>query len=187
MSKTTIAPGPYLVPMPTVLVGSMVEGRPNFMTAALCAVVNIRPPTIACGLSPKHRTCRGIVETGGFSVNLPTVEQVEITDHCGLVSGDKIDKSELFQTFTGTLGVPMIVDCPVTAECRLIHRVPLEGDTVYLGEIVSVHADDGVLTNGKLDWSKMRPLIFTFPDGHYWQLGDHVAKAWEIGKGFRRP
>ena len=184
MTKTAIAPGPYLVPMPTVLVGSMVEGRPNFMAAAFCAIVNFRPATIACGLSPKHRTCRGIEAAGVFSINLPTVEQVEITDHCGLVSGDRVDKSTLFEVFSGSLGAPMIAECPVTAECRLVGSTPLAVDTVYLGEIVTVHAEESVLTDGELDWSKLRPLIFTFPKGHYWRLGEHVAKAWHVGKGF---
>jgi flavin reductase (DIM6/NTAB) family NADH-FMN oxidoreductase RutF len=184
MSKKTIEPGPFLVPMPTVLVGSVVEGRANFMAAAFCAVVDFRPPKLACGLSPKHRTCRGIVEHGAFSISVPSVEQVEVTDYCGLVSGDKVDKSALFDTFTGTLGVPMISDCPLTAECRLLNSIPLDVDTLYLGEIVSVHAEERVLTDGKVDWGKLQPLIFSFPGGHYWRLGEHVAKAWDIGKGY---
>jgi flavin reductase (DIM6/NTAB) family NADH-FMN oxidoreductase RutF len=187
MAKIPIAPGPYLVPMPTVLVGSMVEGRPNFMTAAFCSIVNIRPPVIACGLSPKHRTCRGLEETRVFSINVPTVEQVEITDHCGLVSGDNVDKSGLFDVSAGSLGAPLIAECPITAECRLLSSTPLDVDTVYLGEIVSVQADESVLTDGDLDWSKVRPLLFTFPKGNYWRFGEHVARAWSVGKGFRAP
>lgn len=183
MAKTTIEPGPFLVPMPTVLVGSIVDGRPNFLTAAFCSILNIRPPMIGCGLSPTHRTCRGIEEQGEFSVNIPSEDQVVMTDYCGIVSGDAVDKSTVFETFAGTLrGAPMIAKCPLTAECRLVQSVPLGVDTVYLAEIVAVHAEDRVLTNGQVDWSKVHPLIFTFPDAGYWKLGEYVAKAWSVGR-----
>jgi flavin reductase (DIM6/NTAB) family NADH-FMN oxidoreductase RutF len=173
--------------MPTVIVGAMVDGKPNFMTAAFCAIVNTRPPTVACGLNPKHRTCRGMVENGCFSINLPELHQVEITDYCGLCSGDRVDKSQLFRTFSGELpGAPMIEECAVTAECRLVHSHPLAIDTIYVGEIVSVHAEERALTDGQLDWQKLRPLLFTFPDGAYWRMGERLAKAWDVGKGFRR-
>ena len=60
-----------------------------------------------------------------------------VTDFCGLVSGDKVDKSTLFETFTGSLpGAPMIASFPLTAECRLLQSVPLGVDTLYLAEIV---------------------------------------------------
>jgi len=186
MTKQSIAPGPFLVPMPIVLIGSKVEDRPNFMTAAFCSIVNFKPATLACGLSPTHRTCRGIVETGAFSVNLPVVDQVELVDHCGLVSGDRTDKSALFETFTGASGAPMISSCPVTAECKLIHTFPMKMDTLFVGEVLSVHADDRVLTDGAIDWNKLQPLLFTFPDKSYWRLGGRVATAWDVGKHYKR-
>jgi flavin reductase (DIM6/NTAB) family NADH-FMN oxidoreductase RutF len=187
MARKTIKPGPYIVPMPTVLVGSVVDGRANFMTAAFCGIANFQPPVIACGLSPTHRTCRGIEELGVFSVNVPSEDQVVITDYCGVVSGDKVDKSAVFETFTGSLdGAPMIAGCPLTAECRLLQKVPFEVDTLYIAEIVAVHADDSVLTDDKVDWNKLRPLIFTFPDGAYWRMGEYLAKAWSVGKKHQR-
>ena len=185
MSKQRIEPGPYLVPMPIVLVGAMVDGKPNFMTAAFCTIVNTRPPTIVCGLNPEHRTCRGMEENGCFSINLPELDQVEVTDYCGIHSGNEVDKSQLFRTFTGELPAPMIEECAVTAECRLVHGHPLAIDTVYVGEIVSVHAEERVLTDGALDWQKLRPLLFTFPDGAYRRMGERLAKAWDVGKGHR--
>jgi flavin reductase (DIM6/NTAB) family NADH-FMN oxidoreductase RutF len=183
MAKRIIKPGPYIVPMPTVLVGSLVDGRPNFMTAAFCGIANFKPPVIGCGLSPTHRTCRGIEEHGAFSINLPDADQVVVTDYCGLVSGDKVDKGTLFETFTGELAAaPMIASFPLTAECRLIQSVPFGVDTLYLAEIVTVHAEEAVLTGENVDWHKLHPLIFTFPDSGYWRMGEYVAKAWSVGK-----
>ena len=42
------------------------------------------------------------------------------TDYCGLVSGRKTDKSNIFNVFYGELETaPMIMECPVSIECKL--------------------------------------------------------------------
>ena len=64
-----------------------------------------------------HLTNKGILENKTFSVNLPSEEMVEITDHIGMVSGTKEDKSQLFDLFYGELDTaPMIEQCKVTME-----------------------------------------------------------------------
>lgn len=40
MSKVRLDPGPFVLPMPAALVGAVVGGRPNFMTAAFAGIVN---------------------------------------------------------------------------------------------------------------------------------------------------
>ncbi len=185
MSKTRIDPGPFVVPMPIVLVGAVVDGRANFMPAAFVGIVNYKPPVVACGLNPTHHTAKGIVQSQTFSLNLPSPQQVVATDYCGLTSGTKVDKSRVFELFAGKLaGAPMIRDCRLTAECRLVKTVPFEVDTVYFGEVVHVWVDDDVAPGGELDWSKVDPLLFTFPDKGYWRLGEWVAEAWNVGKGY---
>ena len=187
MAKIKLAPGPFVVPMPAGLVGADVDGKANFMTAAFVGIVNFKPPTIACGLSPTHHTSEGIVANGCFSINLPSSGLVEATDWCGLASGSSTDKSRVFDVIRGdSTGAPLIRECRLTAECRLLQTVPFAVDTVYFGEIVSVYADEEVLTDGAPDWRKIAPLIFTFPDGGYWQLGEYVARAWSVGKGFKK-
>jgi flavin reductase (DIM6/NTAB) family NADH-FMN oxidoreductase RutF len=187
MAKRRIEPGPFIVPMPAVLVGALCDGRPNYMTAAFVGIANFKPPVIGCGLGPAHLTARGIEENRTFSVNLPSAEQVAVTDYCGLHSGTKVDKSTLFESFFGDLTTaPMIASCALTAECRLLQTVPFAVDTLYLGEIVSVHVDETALRDGSPDWERIAPLLFTFPERSYWQLGSWVARAWEVGKTFAR-
>ncbi len=186
MTKVRLDPGPYVVPMPTVLVGARVEGRPNFMPAAFVGIANYKPAIVACGLNPDHHTCQGIEASRCFSLNLPPPELVEATDWCGLNSGKRTDKSGVFETFTGELeDAPMIQACHLTLECRLVKQVAFAVDTVYFGEVVAVHADEHVVEDGQPDWPQIAPLIFTFPDQGYWQLGAYVAKAWSVGKSFK--
>jgi flavin reductase (DIM6/NTAB) family NADH-FMN oxidoreductase RutF len=186
MSKVKLDPGPFIVPMPAVLVGAHVGGKANFMPAAFVGIINYQPPIIACGLSPTHHTCRGISTDRCFTINVPSAEMVVATDWCGLHSGKNTDKSSTFEVLPGAItGAPMVRACRLTAECRLLQTVPFAVDTVYFGEIVSVLADEEVLSDGAPDWRKIAPLLFTFPDSGYWKLGDYVAKAWSIGKDFK--
>ena len=171
--------------MPTVLVGAEVDGAPNFMPAAFIGIVNYNPVVVACGMSPTHYTCRGIEAHGTFSLNLPGPDLVEATDWCGLNSGERVSKADVFETFHGQLETaPMIRECRFTAECMVVRKEVFEVDTVYFGEVVGVFADEDVLKDGAPDWKKVDPLIFTFPDNGYWRLGEHVAEAWSVGSGY---
>lgn len=185
MSKVKIAPGPFVLPMPLVLVGAVVEDKPNFMPAAFAGIVNYKPPIVVVGLNPEHHTCVGMAEHGTFSLNLPRAELVEATDWCGLKSGTNVDKSGVFETFAGELeGAPLIADCPLNIECRVTKTLPFDVDTAYFAEVVAVHADEDIVEDGGLRWDRVAPLLFTFPDRAYWKLGERVAQAWKVGKDF---
>ncbi|MBI5013874.1 MAG: flavin reductase family protein [Deltaproteobacteria bacterium] len=185
MPKTRLDPGPFVLPMPTALIGAVVDGKPNFMTAAFVGIANFKPTIVACGLSPTHHTCQGIAAHGEFSVSLPGPELVEATDWCGLNSGKRADKSRVFETFAGELAhAPMVKACRLAAECRVVKTVEFAVDTVYFGEVVGVYADEESLKDGAPDWQKIAPLLFTFPDKAYWRFGEHMAAAWSVGKGY---
>lgn len=173
----------FFIPMPVVLVGTQVNGRANFMTVGWCTRANANPPMIVCGIGNHHYTPKGIGESNTFSVNIPSSDMVEKTDYCGLVSGDKADKSQVFDVFYGTLKTaPMIRECPVTLECRLVKIVPLPTNTLFIGEIVGVYADEKVLSSDKPDFPAIDPLFLTMPDNRYWTLGNHAGDAWSAGR-----
>jgi flavin reductase (DIM6/NTAB) family NADH-FMN oxidoreductase RutF len=173
----------FFIPMPVVLVGTQVEGKANFMTVVWCARANANPPMIACGIANHHYTSQGITETKTFSVNIPSSDLMEKTDYCGLVSGAKTDKSQVFDVFYGSLKTaPMIRECPVTLECKLVHAIPLPTNTLYIGEIVGAYADGRVIKDGKPDFPEIDPLFLTMPDNRYWTLGKYAGDAWSAGK-----
>lgn len=174
-----------LYPMPTTLVGATVEGRPNFITIAHVGIMDLG--SVSLGMAKAHYTNAGIKESGTFSVNLPSVEMVKETDYCGLVSGKHVDKAELFSVFYGKLKTaPMITECPVSMECKLLKIVDFPKHDVFIGEIVATYAQEAVLTNGVVDYTKVQPLLFTMTDQSYWKLGERFAKAWSVGKELDR-
>ena len=111
---------------------------------------------------------------------------MEVTDYCGIVSGKKHDKSEIFDLFYGELKTaPMIKDCPLNMECKLMEIVESGLNEIFIGEIVGTYTEERFLTDGKMDFRKMKPLILSQPDTSYWSLGEPVARAWSIGKKFK--
>lgn len=94
----------------------------------------------------------------------------------------------MFDSFTGKLDTaPMIRQCRLAEECRLVKTAEFSVDTVYFGSIVGICADENALKDGTPDWKKVVPLIFTFPDKGYWELGDYVAEAWSVGLEYHGP
>jgi flavin reductase (DIM6/NTAB) family NADH-FMN oxidoreductase RutF len=101
MKKVKLGPQTLLYPMPAVLVGALVNGKSNFMTAAWCGIVASTPPSISVGLRPERYTLKGISNQGTFSINIPSASIVEKVDYCGIYSGHKVDKSQIFNVEYG--------------------------------------------------------------------------------------
>jgi flavin reductase (DIM6/NTAB) family NADH-FMN oxidoreductase RutF len=186
MAKKEIELGCHLYPMPVVIVGTKKDGRPNFLTAAFCGMLNIRPPIVVLGLNKMHFTSIGIKESGTFSINLPSTDMVKVTDYCGLVSGHKVDKSKLFKVFYGKLETaPMIEECPLTIECKLIQSMDFKLDGAFFGEIIAVYSEEKYLDGKAPDISKLDPIIFSMGDHSYWNIGKKIGQAWSAGKGYK--
>ncbi len=182
--KVSLGARNCLYPMPTTLVGANVDGRPAFITVAYVGILDYT--AISIGLNKAHFTNAGIRQTSTFSINIPSQDMLKVTDYCGLVSGRKVDKGALFTVYYGSLGTaPMIQECPVNMECRLLQVVDRPNHDVFIGEIVESHCDETVLTDGVLDFSKVRPFLFVMNDKSYWRLGERLGRAWSVGKDYR--
>jgi flavin reductase (DIM6/NTAB) family NADH-FMN oxidoreductase RutF len=170
-----------LYPTPTVLVGAMVEGKPNFITIAHIGIMT--HTHISLGMGKIHYTNAGIKENKTFSVCLPSENLVVETDYCGIMTGKKTNKAALFEIFYGELTTaPMIQQCPVCMECRLDRIVDFPSHDVFIGEIVQTYADEAILSETKVDVSKLKPLLFDMSSKKYWSLGTEIASCWNIGK-----
>lgn len=182
MPKIKIAENAFTYPMPMVIAGTSRDNRPNFMAVGWVTRVNFKPPMIGIALGKSHYTNNGIRESNAFSINIPGVDLLEKTDYAGLVSGSKMDKSMLFTVMTGeSTGTPMIRECKVCMECRLVQVVDLPTNEIFIGEIINAYIDDDCLTDGKPDVKKIEPFTLTMPDNHYWSIGKELGRAWGIG------
>ena len=183
--KTKLGTVNVLYPTPTVLVGAMVNGRPNFITIAHIGIMTHNH--ISLGMGKSHYTNTGIRENKAFSVCLPSEKLVIETDYCGIMSGKKTDKAALFDAFYGELETaPMIDQCTVCMECRLDRIIDFPSHDVFIGEIVQTYADESVLSDNKVDVSKLKPIMFDMSSKKYWAIGNEIGNCWSMGKQLKK-
>ena len=174
------------LPLPVCLLGAEVKGKPNFNTIVWFNMLHGNPPLIGVAMSKKHYTNSGIKKNRAFSINIPTSDMVIVTDYCGLHSGSKVDKSKEFELFYGELKTaPMIKECSVNIECKLINKIDFKNTELFIGEIVEIYSDEKYLTNKNLDAGDLDSFIFLMPNGPYKKIGSKLAEAHKVGIGYK--
>lgn len=185
MSKVNLGPQGFLYPMPVTLVGSDLADGPDFMPVAWVNRYQFKPPRLVVGISKDRATHAGIQHNGEFSICIPNVDLVSITDWCGLHSARAgIDKAAKFTVFRGSLEyAPMITECPLCLECSVYRSVDLDTHDLFLADIAGTWTEERfLLPDGKPDMALMRPFVLTMPDNRYWEIGKPIARAWDVGK-----
>ncbi len=180
--KTELSGSFIMAPVPVVLVACSHEelGR-NLLTIAWCGIDCSDPATVHVSIRPERHSYRMINESKCFTVNIPTAEMTKVVDLCGVISGsefldsesDKFDRAGLTAAPAKIVKAPLVAECPVNLECEVKQVIPVGVHHMFIGEVVAKHADKQVLTDGKLDFSKI-PLI-TYVNGEYWSLGQPVG------------
>lgn len=190
MPKIKLGSVPLVYPIPIVLVGAEVNGIPNFTEVGDCAVMGINPALVAVSLSATHHTTAGIDASMAFSVNLPSTQLLAQADYCGIVSGKEADKSKLFKLFQGEhTGVPIIEECPVGLECKVLEIVQIKHRRIFIAEVLECYvSDDFVETkDGKHSVSnllQLDPIIYAL-DNRYYRIGPVIGTGYQEGQALR--
>ncbi len=184
----SLGPVNALYPMPTTLVGAVVNGKPNFLAVAHVGILNHGTPQfLSIGLAKMHYTNGGIHENREFSICLPSEDLMVETDYCGIMTGKNTDKAALFDVFYGELkAAPLIRQCPVNMALKLHQVIDFPTHDIFVGELVGTHADDAVLTEGHIDVAKLRPLMFDMASKKYRALGGELGNCWNVGKSLKK-
>jgi len=190
VAKVTLEHKTVVYPMPAFLIGSNVDDKPNFMTAAWSGIAGGEPPIITVGIRHTRYTMKGIRQNMTFSVNVPSVSLVKEVDYCGIESGIKVDKVTVckFKVFYGNLETaPMIEQCPVNLECRTLHMLDVGSHILVVGRIEETYITEDCLTDGVPDVDKIKPFAFNpRPDTGYQAFGENVGKPFNIGLELRK-
>ncbi len=185
MTKVTKGPQTSLYPLPVLLIGTMVDGKPNFMASAWGSIAEAEPPMLSVSIRRSRHTRGGIKVGGAFSVNIPSAAQAREVDFCGIESGSQTDKVERcdFTVFYGELETaPLIEQCPVNLECVVKHILELGAHSLVVADIRQTHISEECLTDGVLDLTRVDPLVYlTSPTKRYARAGAVVGDAYSIG------
>ena len=179
MSRIDFGAKPLLFPMPVLIIGTYDEnGVPNAMNAAWGMISDFKEISISLS---EHKTTANLAVTGEFTVSIATEDTVVACDYVGIVSAndepDKFAKAGFHATKSDKVNAPLIDELPMALECR----VKSFEDDILIGEIVNVNADESVLTDGKIDPKKLKPIAYDPANNTYVTIGDVVGKAFSDG------
>ena len=162
-----------LYPKPMTVVGAEVEGKVNWLVVGHTGVIG--HDRILVSMSKSHYTNQGIKKSKRLSVNLVSREMLPKADYVGSVSGATVNKSEVFAYHIGENDTPVIDASPLTMECEVVDIYETDGFDNFICAIVNTYA---VLdSDGKLDYTKLKPVLFEFPTYSYLATGEIIGKC----------
>ncbi len=179
MSRVDFGAKPIMVPQPVLIIATYdASGVPDAMNAAWGITTDFKEITISLG---EHKTTDNLAVSGAFTVSMATEEQAVACDYVGIVSArevpDKFARAGFHATRSTFVNAPLIDELPMALECK----VKSFEDGILIGEIVNVSADESVVTDGKIDLAKLRPIAFDPANNAYVALGAKVADAFKDG------
>lgn len=180
MSRINFGSKPLMYPQPVLIIATYDEnGVPNAMNAAWGITTDFNEISISLS---EHKTTDNFAKTGAFTVSMATEDQVVGCDYVGIESGrkvpDKFEKAGFHATKSEFVNAPLIDELPLALECS----VKSFEDGILVGEIVNVSADESIVTDGKVDLNKLRPIAFDPFNNAYMGLGEKVGNAFSDGK-----
>ena len=81
---------------------------------------------------------------------------------------------------------PIINEFPICIECEFIEYQDGEYGLGVIGKVVNVSAEEDVMTDGKLDITKLSAIAFDPYTAGYYQIGQRVGNAFKDGAGLAK-
>ena len=184
MSRVNFGAKPNMYPLPVLIIATYdKDGNPDAMNAAWGVVTDFNEISISMG---DHKTTDNLAATGAFTVSMATEDTVVGCDYVGIESGrkvpDKFARAGFHATKSEFVNAPLIDELPMALECK----VKSFDNGILVGEIVNVCADESVLTDGKIDPKKLKPIAFDPVNNTYLAMGDKVGDAFGSGKALKQ-
>lgn len=179
MSRVNFGAKPLVYPMPVLIIATYDEmGNPNAMNAAWGCITDMNEISISMS---EHKTTDNFAKTGAFTVSFATESTVVPCDYVGVESGsrvpDKFARAGFHAVKSEFVNAPLIEELPMALECKVKSFI----DGILIGEIVNVNADECILTDGKVDPKKLKPITYDPVNHTYIALGEVVGKAFSDG------
>ena len=170
-----------LYPKPMTVVGAEVEGKVNWLVVGHTGIIG--HDRVLVSMSKSHYTNQGIRKSKKLSINLVSREMLPQADYVGSVSGDSVNKSGVFKYHWGENGTPVIDASPLTMECNVEDIFETEGFDNFICSIANTYAAPEVLdSEGKLDYTQLKPVLFEFPTYSYIATGEIIGKCLNLDK-----
>ncbi|HEX5457041.1 MAG TPA: flavin reductase family protein [Candidatus Nitrosotalea sp.] len=119
---------------------------PNVMAAEWVMQISYSPVLVAIFIHHGSHTIKNIEKTKEFGINVASKEQTTEISVAGGYSGSEIDKLKIKNIFKISkphkIKTPMISDCTINAECKLVRKEKLGDHVMFVGKVVHMKHDD---------------------------------------------
>ncbi|MDP6788580.1 MAG: flavin reductase family protein [Rhodospirillales bacterium] len=165
----------YIVPRPIGWISTLsADGVPNLAPFSFFNGALSHPPMVvftssapAEGGRKTKDTLVNIEETGEFVTNMATEALAEEMNLTSAYVGPEVDEFDLanLDTLPSILvKPPRVAASPIHMECEYFKTVELPGSpdggraALVVGTVLGIHIADEVLTDGRIDLGKVRPI-----------------------------
>lgn len=185
VAKKSLNADTIVPPSPVWVIGSYdKDGLPNMMTASWVGVCCSDPPCVTISLRKATYTYGNIIESGAYTVNIPSRKLAPVAAYTGTVSGRDVDKFEgsgLTAVRSELVNAPYIKEFPLNIECRVIKTVELGLHTMFIAEIIDVKAAHSVLgKEGFPVMEKLDTFVFSYGGGGFYGVGEHLGTVGQL-------
>jgi flavin reductase (DIM6/NTAB) family NADH-FMN oxidoreductase RutF len=163
-----------VVPRPIGWISTLAaDGCANLAPYSHFNLAGILPPlvTFCCNGphsdGPMKDSAMNAIATGEFVHNVATFdlrERLVASSAHFSRDVDEFERAGLTKAASRLVAPPRVAESPIAFECRVVNVVTLpsimadSGNTMIIGEVIGVHIDEAVLTDGLIDVTKLRPL-----------------------------
>ncbi len=100
-----------------------------------------------------YRACYSLInETKEFGINVPSKKLIDAIVKAGTTHSDEVDKyteAGLTQMKSVKINTPMIAECFMNIECKVIDQIETGDHTVFVAEPVAAVMDEDVVADGR--------------------------------------
>jgi flavin reductase (DIM6/NTAB) family NADH-FMN oxidoreductase RutF len=171
-------------PMPSVLISCQFETKLDIITISWISMISLNPPTIMISFLKTRFSLSLIQKSGKFGVNVPSKNDIDSLNHCGIISGKDHDKF-LEESYTpyyhdSDLLTPLIQECPINILCKMIQTIDYKDRIVLFGLVEKVLVEEGMIKENKqIDLEKIKPFVYWMSGGEYWDIGSLIGTVKE--------
>lgn len=155
-NKVEIKANTTLYPVPVVLISCGAKDEANVFSLNRISSCNAEPPMMAISIRPGRASHDIIDRQGDFVVNIPWPAMEVVSDFVGTTTIRETDKwaeTGLTRLAASRVQAPLLAECPVNIECQVVERVRLPSHSLFIAEVVAIHADVAVLDEqGEVDF-----------------------------------
>jgi flavin reductase (DIM6/NTAB) family NADH-FMN oxidoreductase RutF len=161
LPKRPLTPDTTLYPVPVVLITCGAGDQANLFSLNRIASCNAEPPMISISVRPLRASHDLIDQLGEFVVNIPWPDMEPVSDFVGTTTSRNTDKwreTGLTPLPASIVKPPLLAQCPVSLECQVRHTLRLLSHSLFVAEVVALHADESVL-------NERQEVDFTLAEG----------------------